>query len=88
MIGIAYHAQMPGFAGAFTARGIKRFRHPILGQIALECSLFAVDGRPDLGIILYNLVTRSDADRIGSLVPSLPVQPWFAASSSANPFPR
>ena len=31
--------------------GIKRLRHPILGQIGLEYSAFAVDGRPDLGTI-------------------------------------
>ena len=55
--------------------GIKRLRHPVLGQIALEYSAFAVDGRPDLGMIVYNPVTRSDADRIRSLVASLPVQP-------------
>ena len=30
---------------------------------------------PDLGMIVYNPVTRSDADRIRSLVTSLPVQP-------------
>jgi transcriptional regulator with XRE-family HTH domain len=55
--------------------GIKRLRHPILGQIALEYSAFAVDGRPELAMIVYNPVTRSDADRIRSLVTSLPVQP-------------
>ena len=55
--------------------GIKRLCHPILGQITLEYSAFAVDGRPDLGMIVYNPVTRSDADRIRSLVTSLPVQP-------------
>ena len=45
------------------------------GQIGLEYSAFAVDGRPDLSMIVYNPVTRSDADRIRSLVTSLPVQP-------------
>ncbi len=55
--------------------GIKRLRHPILGQIALEYSAFAVDGRPELAMIVYNPVTRPDADRIRSLVTSLPVQP-------------
>ncbi len=54
--------------------GVKRLRHPILGQIAFEYSAFAVDGRPDLGMVVYNPVTRSDADRIRSLVTSLPVQ--------------
>ena len=52
--------------------GVKRFRHPILGPIELEYSAFAVDGRPDLGMIVYNPVTSSDADRIRSLVTSTP----------------
>ncbi|MEO8317777.1 MAG: helix-turn-helix transcriptional regulator [Bradyrhizobium sp.] len=50
--------------------GVKRLRHPVLGPIELEYSAFAVDGRPDLGMIVYNPVTRSDADRIRSLVAS------------------
>jgi transcriptional regulator with XRE-family HTH domain len=48
--------------------GLKRLNHPILGSIALEYSAFAVDGRPDLGMIVYNPVTISDADCIRSLV--------------------
>ena len=52
--------------------GVKRFRHPILGPIELEYSAFAVDGRPGLGMIVYNPVTSSDADRIRSLVTSKP----------------
>jgi hypothetical protein len=47
-------------------------RHPILGSIELEYSAFAVDGRPDLGMIVYNPVTSSDADRIRSLITSKP----------------
>lgn len=54
--------------------GLKRLRHPILGEIAMEYSAFAVDGRPDLGMVVYNPVSRSDADRIRSLVTSLPEQ--------------
>jgi hypothetical protein len=50
--------------------GVKRLRHPILGAILLEYSAFAVAGRPDLGMIVYNPATRSDADRIRSLVTS------------------
>ena len=50
--------------------GVKRLRHPILGSIELEYSAFAVDGRPDLGMIVYNPVTSADADRIRSLVAS------------------
>ncbi len=50
--------------------GTKRLRHPVLGAIELEYSSFAVDGRPDLGMIVYNPVEPSDADRIRSLLPS------------------
>lgn len=52
--------------------GAKRLRHPILGPIELEYSAFAVDGRPDLGMIVYNPVTGVDAERIRSLVNSQP----------------
>jgi len=52
--------------------GVKRLHHPILGPIELEYSAFAVDGRPDLSMIVYNPVTRSDAGRIRSLVAAPP----------------
>lgn len=48
--------------------GIKRLRHPVLGPLELEFSAFAVDGRPDLGMIVYNPVTTADAARIRSLL--------------------
>ncbi|SDO64403.1 Helix-turn-helix domain-containing protein [Methylobacterium phyllostachyos] len=47
--------------------GVKRLRHPTLGLIELEYSGFAVDGRPDLGLIVYNPVTptlRADIRRL------------------------
>jgi transcriptional regulator with XRE-family HTH domain len=50
--------------------GVKRLRHPVLGPIALEYSAFAVDGRPDLSMVVYNPATSSDADLIRSLVAS------------------
>jgi transcriptional regulator with XRE-family HTH domain len=50
--------------------GVKRLRHPVLGPIALEYSAFAVDGRPDLSMVVYNPATREDADLIRSLVAS------------------
>ena len=50
--------------------GVKRLRHPILGPIELEYSAFAIDGRSDLGMIVYNPATVADADRIRSLVAS------------------
>ena len=46
----------------------KYVRHPLAGLIALEYSAFAVDGRPDLGMVIYNPATPADADRISSLI--------------------
>ena len=48
--------------------GVKRLNHPIAGPIAFEFSAFAVDGRPDLGMVIYNPATPADAERIRSLV--------------------
>lgn len=48
--------------------GVKRLRHPSLGLISLEYSAFAVDGRPDLSMVIYNPVGDFDADRIRALV--------------------
>jgi len=42
-------------------------RHPVLGPIAFEYSAFAVDGRPDLTMVVYNPTTLADADKIRSL---------------------
>lgn len=50
----------------------KLLRHPIAGRIALEYSAFAVDGRPDLGMVIYNPATPADADKIRSLLKSRP----------------
>jgi transcriptional regulator with XRE-family HTH domain len=52
--------------------GVKRLQHPLLGSIELEYSAFAVDGRPELSMIVYNPVTSSDAGRIRSLIASRP----------------
>jgi transcriptional regulator with XRE-family HTH domain len=48
--------------------GVKHLRHPVLGAIAFEYSAFAVDGRPDLSLVVYNPATPADADRIKSLM--------------------
>jgi transcriptional regulator with XRE-family HTH domain len=48
----------------------KHVRHPVAGLIALEYSTFAVDGRPDLSMVIYNPATPADAERIGSLMRS------------------
>jgi transcriptional regulator with XRE-family HTH domain len=48
--------------------GVKRLNHPRLGPIALEYSAFAVDGRPDLSMIVYNPVDSALAERIRVMV--------------------
>ena len=52
--------------------GVKRMRHPIAGPIAFEYSAFAVDGRPDLGMVVYNPATPEDAQRIRALIKAKP----------------
>ena len=44
--------------------GLKRLHHAELGLLELEFSAFAVDGRPELGMVVYNPATDDVADRI------------------------
>lgn len=48
--------------------GTKHLRHPRVGTLALEYSAFAVDGRPDLGMVVYNPATPEDVARVRSLL--------------------
>lgn len=48
--------------------GVKTLLHAVAGPIAMEYSAFAVDGRPDLGLVIYNPATREDADKVRSLL--------------------
>ncbi|HEY3849868.1 MAG TPA: helix-turn-helix transcriptional regulator [Steroidobacteraceae bacterium] len=50
--------------------GVKHIRHPVLGPIAFEYSAFAVDGRPDLTMVVYNPATAADAQKIASFTGS------------------
>lgn len=50
--------------------GLKKLRHPILGTLNLEFSAFAVDGRPDLGLVVYNPATPEDRGRVKELISS------------------
>jgi transcriptional regulator with XRE-family HTH domain len=50
--------------------GLKRLHHAKLGLLELEFSAFAVDGRPDLGMVVYNPVTSADTDRIRAYIKS------------------
>jgi transcriptional regulator with XRE-family HTH domain len=55
-------AVLPGHSEA-----VKRIRHPALGEIAFEYSAFAVDGRPDLSLLIYNPVAEADAAKIAAM---------------------
>jgi transcriptional regulator with XRE-family HTH domain len=47
---------------------VKHMRHPVLGPLAFEYSAFAVDGRTDLSMVVYNPATPADLVRIKSLI--------------------
>jgi len=48
--------------------GTKVLNHPIAGSLSLEYSSFAVDGQPDLTMIIYNPATPEDAERVRTLL--------------------
>ena len=50
------------------SEAVKHIRHPVLGPLAFEYSGFAVDGRTDLNMVVYNPATPADAERIMSLM--------------------
>jgi hypothetical protein len=56
--------------------GLKRLRYPELGLVSFEYSAFSVDGRPDLGLVVYNPATPADADKVRGLI---------AARAAGNP---
>ena len=50
------------------SEAIKHIRHPTLGPLAFEYSVFAVDGRTDLSMVVYNPATLEDADKIRAMM--------------------
>jgi transcriptional regulator with XRE-family HTH domain len=62
--------------------GVKHLQHPQLGSLALEYSAFAVDGRPDLCMIVYNPATPADHVLVASLVDGTRSDEMAAADSS------
>jgi len=67
--------QSPEFAALWRAHdvrhhgeGSKHLRHPRVGPLALEYAAFAVDGRPDLGMVVYTPATAADERLVRSLV--------------------
>ena len=51
--------------------GVKRLRHATVGELGLEYSSFAVDGRPDLAMVVYSPATPEDLRKIQGLVEAL-----------------
>jgi len=49
---------------------VKHLKHPIVGTLAIEYSAFAIDGRPDLSMVVYNPATPEDAAKIRALIES------------------
>ncbi len=43
---------------------VKHLQHPALGPISVEISTFAVDGRPDLSMMVFTPATPADFDKI------------------------
>lgn len=48
--------------------GVKRIRHPVAGLLQLEYSTFAVDGRADLSLVVFNPATPEDRSKIRELL--------------------
>jgi transcriptional regulator with XRE-family HTH domain len=48
--------------------GVKCIKHPDAGSLDLEFSSFAVEGRPELGMIVYNPASPADAERLRGLI--------------------
>jgi transcriptional regulator with XRE-family HTH domain len=59
---------IPGAHG----EAVKHIRHPALGPLAFEYSTFAVDGRTDLSMVVYNPATPADVEKIRSQIGSTP----------------
>jgi transcriptional regulator with XRE-family HTH domain len=52
--------------------GLKVLHHPVAGRLTMEFSAFAVDGRPDLTMVIYTPATPADTGKIRALLKSSP----------------
>ena len=48
--------------------GLKTLHHPTVGALSMEYSTFAVDGRPDLTLVVYNPATAADKAKVRALL--------------------
>jgi transcriptional regulator with XRE-family HTH domain len=67
--------------------GVKQFAHPSVGEITLEYSSFAVEGRPELGLIIYTPAGPMDKARVATLVEARRLA-LLAASTDEPPTPH
>ncbi|GAJ29640.1 helix-turn-helix transcriptional regulator [Acidomonas methanolica] len=51
---------------------VKHIRHPVLGTFSFEYSAFAVDGRPDLNLVVFNPATPAASEKLNSLIGAIP----------------
>ena len=49
-------------------RGVKHIMHKVAGPLTFEYATFAVDGQPDLGLVVFTPATAADAARVKALV--------------------
>lgn len=49
-------------------QGTKQFAVPLVGEVTLEYSSFAVDGHPELTLIIYTPATPLDKERVGMMI--------------------
>jgi transcriptional regulator with XRE-family HTH domain len=56
--------------GTHGGDGLKRIRHPTFGPLTFEYSAFAVDGRPDLSLVVYNPVDAGVLKKIETMLKS------------------
>lgn len=61
--------------------GTKHIRHGSAGPITLDYSSFAVDGRPDLGLVIFTPATPADAKRVRKLIDSTMKRPVGVAAT-------
>jgi transcriptional regulator with XRE-family HTH domain len=48
--------------------GVKRFQHPVAGQLGLEYSAFGIEGGEGLTMLVYTPASRADALKIEALI--------------------
>jgi transcriptional regulator with XRE-family HTH domain len=52
--------------------GTKLFRHPTAGTLTLEYSGFAVEGHPELALVIFTAATPADRERLKAIIESGP----------------